>query len=133
MNPFQAMVDGLGAAWQQERARKQLTLGRLIEQLFTLDPARRMEGVGNPHSYRGYYCDLAFELLLEPYTTVGQFHAAATGAMGQVFVGYKGGDFVMGAKTPLWIASYGNTGDRLIGLDTNGEVVRLITAPDDEL
>ena len=49
-------------------------------------------------------------------------------AMGQVFGGYKGGDYVMGALTPLWVASYGTTGDKLMALHAGGE---LETAPNE--
>jgi len=43
-------------------------------------------------------------------------------AMGQVFNGYKGGDFVMGALTPVWIASYGRLGRKIIALSDDGKL-----------
>jgi len=42
--------------------------------------------------------------------------------MGQVFNGYKGGDFVMGALTPVWIASYGRLGRKIIALSDDGKL-----------
>jgi hypothetical protein len=40
-------------------------------------------------------------------------------AMGQVFTGYKGGDYVMGALTPLWIANWGSGGGmKILSIDT---------------
>ena len=38
--------------------------------------------------------------------------------MGQVFEGYKGGDFMMGALTPLWVAAYGNCGNKLLAINS---------------
>jgi len=49
-------------------------------------------------------------------------------AMGQVFYGYKGGDYVMGALTPVWLASYGCCGQKLMALHVDGEIE---TADDD--
>lgn len=43
-------------------------------------------------------------------------------AMGQVFTGYKGGDYVMGALTPVWVANYGCGGVKLITLSAGGEI-----------
>ena len=48
--------------------------------------------------------------------------------MGQVFCGYKGGDFVMGALTPVWVSEYGCCGPKLMALHVGGEVE---TAEDD--
>jgi hypothetical protein len=39
-----------------------------------------------------------------------------------VFTGYKGGDFVMGALTPLWLASYGSCGRKLMAVHAGGEL-----------
>ncbi len=38
-----------------------MTLEELINRLKELPPDLRMDGLCNPHSYRGYYCELAFE------------------------------------------------------------------------
>jgi hypothetical protein len=58
---LQAMIDGMSAGWQKERAESQMTLGKLIDKLDSLPPETKLEGFGEPHSYRGYYSDLAFE------------------------------------------------------------------------
>ena len=32
-------------------------------------------------------------------------------AIGEVFEGYKGGDYTMSKNTPVWVANYGNSGN----------------------
>ena len=39
----------------------QMTLGKLIQELEKLPKDKLIEKIGKPHSYRGYYSDLAFE------------------------------------------------------------------------
>lgn len=104
---------------QGERAQEQMTLGNLIAALEALPAGATIKYIGEPHSYRGYYCDLAFE------PRAGRRLAAdvlkeCTDAMGKVFGGYKGGDFVMGARTPVWIAEYGCCGDKIMQLNPDG-------------
>ena len=118
------MINGMSQEWQRERATTQMTLGKLIERLTAMPPETLIEGIGNPHSYRGYYCDLAFERTDERLTA-GAALAMCKAAMGQVFEGYKGGDFQMGASTPVWIASYGCCGDKFMGVNDDGTLERL--------
>jgi hypothetical protein len=116
IHPFQAMVDGMGAAWQKERAKDQMTLGEFIALLETLPPEKEVIGLGELMSYRGYYCDLAFEP--DDRMPVGDLLDMCRGAMGKTFMGYTGGDFMMGESTPLWVAHYGiSSGDKLMGLE----------------
>lgn len=121
-DPMQALVDGMSAQWQRERAETQMTLGAFIEALEAMPQDRQIEGIGHPHSYRGYYSDLAFERISEKVTVV-QALAMCKESMGQVFVGYKGGDYVMGALTPLWIASYSCCGDKFMGIGEDGSLL----------
>lgn len=121
MGNLQALIDGLSAHWQQERAEKQLTLGELIETLAAMPEGTEIEGLGDLRSYRGYYCDLAFEP--EPgKRPVAEILEVCRSAMGRVFVGYKGGEYVMGAKTPLWLAPYGSSGVEIMGIRSDGTV-----------
>lgn len=86
-----------------------VTLGELIRYLELLPPDQPVDvGFGRPHSYRGYYEDLAFEPVAN--TTIGNMLAAARSALGATFEGYKGGDYVMGERTDCWLAEYGDTG-----------------------
>lgn len=86
-----------------------ISLGALIEWLKDLpqDMVVR-DGFHNPHSYRGYYEDLAFEP--KENVTVAEMLASAESALGETFKGYKGGDFKMTASTDCWLAEYGSCG-----------------------
>lgn len=92
-----------------------MELGKLIQRLEQADPdlAVRM-GFGSPHSYRGYYDELAFEP--EPNVSVGDMLEAAKGALGKTFIGYKGGEFTMDEYTTVWISRYGEGEGEIIGL-----------------
>lgn len=129
---LQALVDGLGMQWQRERAQKGLTLGGLLTILRELAQNREIVGIGGPISYRGYYCDLAFEPSDRVRTVYDLRKQCEEECMGQIFEGYKGGDFMMGANTPVWIAGYGDCGVRLVGLNTDSDPITPITAPEDD-
>lgn len=104
------------------------TLGRVeynIEQYFTLgniidfleaQPNKEQKvpiGFFNPHSYRGYYHDLAFEPVKN--TTIEVMLYACNWANGKDFQGYKGGWFKMDRDTDCWIAYQGRGGGEKIG------------------
>lgn len=124
MDQVQAMFDGLSAAWQKERAAEQMTLGSLITALRELPngtEVQKFDGIG---SYRGYYCDIA----LEPGSgmmPVADLLALCESAMGRVYEGYKGGDFLMGESTPIWIAEYGCLGEKIMTVNDDGTFVTL--------
>ena len=125
---IQALVDGMGAQWQRERAATQLTLGALIAALEAMPADSTVANLRDPASYRGYYSDLYFEQG-EGTRQAKDLLAECKAAMGQVFTGYKGGDYVMGALTPLWISTYGHSsGTKLMAVHAGGEVE---TAQDD--
>lgn len=127
-NPLQALVDGMNAEDQRARAAsEQWTLGEMIAHLEALPTDKSVSGLGELMSYRGYYSDLAFEPTSTDETAASILQRCRA-AMGEVFPGYKGGDFVMGRNTPLWVAPYGCCGDKLMGLTEDG---RTITEPDD--
>jgi len=117
---IQALVSGLSAQWQKERSETQFTLGELIDYLKEIPQETRILGLGDLESYRGYYSDLAFEPTTEDRTANDLLNECQS-AMGEVFTGYKGGEFVMGRNTPLWVSSYGTCGPRLMGFsEVNG-------------
>ena len=125
INPTQALFDGMSAAWQKERATKQMTLGALIKALEGItDRGRTIVGLGRTMSYRGYYSDLAFEPSEKPLT-ITQALDLAKGCMGLMFTGYKGGDFQMGEGTPIWSASYGDCGPRIMSLRIDTDPITL--------
>lgn len=112
---MQMLVDGWNAQEQKKRAATQMTLGELIGVLDAMPSEAKVANLQEAHSYRGYYSDLAFELN-EGTRPAGDLLAECRAAMGKVFTGYKGGDYVMGALTPLWVASYGCCGQKLVAV-----------------
>lgn len=112
-------MDGMSAQWQKERSESQMTLGTLIDTLAAMPPETELEGFGEAHSYRGYYSDLAFEKM-EGKTTAERALTMARGCMGEVFTGYKGGDYPMGRNTPVWLAEYGSCGMKIVSIRDDG-------------
>jgi hypothetical protein len=82
----------------------------------TLEPAPDTSkvlplGFSNPHSYRGYYDDVAFEPTKN--VTINSMLAAARSAVGVTFSGWKGGEYRMNEWTTAWLAVEGSTGETL--------------------
>ncbi len=124
---MQSLIDAMSREWRKERSATQLTLGKLISVLESMPPDFKVQGIGNPHSYRGYYSDLAFESL-GGRRKCSELLRECKGIVGEVFQGYKGGDFPMSEDTPLWLAMYGMTGDRLMSVNSDGSFA---TAPEE--
>lgn len=117
MDP-QSLMDGLTKAMRMSRKGYHLSLGGLIGDLKKASDECSVviDGGGHPGralSYRGYYEDLAFAPSDTPIT-VGEFRIVCQAALDATFTGYKGGDFVMTADTPLWISSYGTASGQAI-------------------
>ncbi len=121
MNNIQAFFDGMSAQMQRQRAATQMTLGKLIAALEAMPDGAEVANLCDSHSYRGYYEDLAFERATG-VRPAAELLSECKAAMGQVFTGYKGGDYVMGALTPVWVANYGCGGVKLITLSAGGEI-----------
>lgn len=58
---FDALFSIMKKAWQAERAETQMTLGTLLKALGDMHGLDTVDGLKNPHSYRFYYEDFAFE------------------------------------------------------------------------
>lgn len=58
---FDALFSIMKKAWQAQRAETQMTLGTLLKALGDRHGLDTVDGFENPHSYRGYYEDIAFE------------------------------------------------------------------------
>jgi hypothetical protein len=121
VNNFQALIDGLSAGWQRERSETQLTLGELIDALEAMPDGAVVANLCDPDSYRGYYSDLYFEHQ-EGTRPAADLLADCREAMGQAFEGYRGGTYYMNAATPLWIATYGCCGDKLMAVLPGGVI-----------
>ena len=83
----------------------------LLEELITIlescELGKTVEGFGNPHSYRGIYCELAFEPMT---TTIQGMLEAARSADGECYRGYKGGAFDMDGSVEVHLAYEGSCG-----------------------
>lgn len=89
-----------------------ITLGKLIEVLESVEPSQQVPlGFHNPHSYRGYYHCLGFEPLEE--TTVGEMLDCCKKANGEIFYGWKGGEYKMSLDTECYLSEIGDVGEPL--------------------
>lgn len=102
----------------------QLTLGQLIEKIESITN-NDCDGdepyvvydfeylfPSSINSWRGSYSELAlnFESGGSPMS-ISSFLSMLKETVGKTFEGYKGGDFLMGKETPIWVANYGNSGN----------------------
>lgn len=87
-----------------------MTLGRYIKRLEAADPEQKVKiGLGNPHSWRGRYDELAFEPVED--TTIGDMLSQARSAVGATYTGYKGGKFFMDEETTINVDMHGSWTD----------------------
>lgn len=91
-------------------------------------------------SYRGYHDHLALGWsedsvkdksgnFVSHWPKAKDVLAELKSALGKTFKGYKGGDFMMAANTPLWVAKWGQSGGTgIVGMTCDEYIVMLITA-----
>jgi hypothetical protein len=73
-----------------------------IDLLKKYDPNQVLPiGLGNPHSWRGSYYELAFEPVQN--ISIGEMLETAGRCIGRTFSGWKGGDFEMHEYTTIHI------------------------------
>jgi len=118
-NPFglQSILTNAVNKMRQEsfKTSEQLTLGEII---------LKLEAIKNPKlpvlfdikkyhptgidSWRGSYNELALEYESKGKTMLlSDFLKMLKDTIGKTLTGYKGGDFLMGKTTPVWVANYG--------------------------
>lgn len=96
-------------------------LGKVIETLKSLPPDLVLPvGLSNPHSYRGYYEQLAFEP--KENVSVEECLKVAKSCVDKTFTGYKGGDYMMTEDTSCWLCTYGSSG----GVQLSAFLIRLL-------
>ncbi|MFI0934658.1 hypothetical protein ACH4RG_23410 [Streptomyces sp. NPDC021019] len=101
-----------------------MTLDELLTALGHADQTHVLpNGFNNPHSYRGYYDELAFEPAEN--ISVADMAAAGWAAMDETFEGYKGGQFTMTGDTDCWLSFEGWAGGEPI---TTELLARLLAA-----
>lgn len=129
---LQKLVDNSVIANRAEEMKtsEQLTLGELIMKLETVSPVyedydkkQQDKDVAFEFEYlkptglsswRGSYRELAIEFDGDKEYTVKSFIKELKEAIGKTYQGYKGGDYVMGKTTPLWVANYSNCGETAV-------------------
>lgn len=90
------------------------------------------------YGYHSYDCPCKFSASLPSSPTAGEFLEMLSKVKGNYFEGYKGGDYLMGKSTPVWVANYGDSsgyknndkGDYQAVVDVieDTECVRIITS-----
>lgn len=124
MNGLQRLFDTMATAEQATRSGYHVTLGKLISALsatnpnllvLAVDEEGKQSAVSRFISYRGYYSDLALTPTDDAPLTVSALLMQAKAALGATFEGYKGGNYVMDERTPLWFADYGFSGSAIVG------------------
>jgi len=87
-----------------------MTLRELIDYLENV-PLDQVASIGfhNPHSYRGMYDCLAFEPTEN--VTAKSMLTSAIEALDTSYTGWKGGEFMMGQYTDVYLAEEGNQGE----------------------
>jgi len=126
---MQKLIDDFLKKCQEERSSTQMTLGNFISGLENFPQDKEIENIDSPHSYRGYYSDLAFQKEEGTRTVGSLLTQLKTECLGKVFQGYKGGDFFMSDETPMWIANYGSTGVKIVEI-IEEDILLLSTAED---
>src|SRR5688572_31200490 len=89
-----------------------MTLDAIIEELEKHDAGKIVrDGFANPHSYRGYYSEIAVEPA--DYVTVGSMLECLKKARGTTMCGYKGGDYMMNGYVGVYLARYSECGEQI--------------------
>ena len=109
-----------------------MTLGRFISELEILPQYGEIENIYSPHSYRGRHSDLAFLRERGTIPIYGLIELLKDECLGQTFPGYKGGAFQMDENTPLWIADYGCSGVKIVGIAAKDCPISLMTQEEDD-
>lgn len=105
----------------------QITLGELRKSLKYLPPSKKIEYLHSPHSYRGYYDELAFECSSFKQTTVKNTLKMLDECIGATFEGYKGGKFKMENDTYINVATYGMCGRKIVGINICQDPITILT------
>lgn len=94
------------------------------------------------YSWRGSYRELALGFTEEGsgdgFKTVSELLEDLKNAVGKTYEGYKGGDYLMGKTTPVWIANYGDSSgyrngeihtEAIVGVEEREDKAVLLTKP----
>lgn len=98
-----------------------LTLGELADALDALHPLKPIPGLCAPHNYRGWSGHIAFGV--GAAVLARDVAALVRAQIGTRHEYCKGGSHIMRADTPVWQASRGELGRRVVGLRDDGHVI----------
>ena len=125
---------------------KEYNLGNLIKDLKKYKDSNFLVEFDNGKvptkfsSWRGSYCELALEYKDEGICFADNLYINAFNANGSIFVGYKGGEYIMDLLTPIHQANYGECGVKIndkyneykiIGIEEKNNKVIILTRIDD--
>lgn len=113
---IQLLVNSINYTSREGRSKYHLTLGKLIKYL---EPYKESDiplvlsddhtkTITYPHSYRGYYSDLAYEVVKRDSLNTGlvtDLYDRISGSLNSKYTGWKGGEFKMNEDTPLWLVT----------------------------
>lgn len=129
--------DALVALEEARRKREstQLTVGSLLEFLRTAEPTanivfdRNSGSPTDPHSYHGYFEDLAFDYDTNKIITVDDMIHLLESCIGQLFQQFQKdqGHYQMCTETPLWLSHSGCHGWKIVGVEFSSALVTLLT------
>lgn len=132
----QRLVNSLNESMKDIRKDYHVTLGQLInvlsenqlKQVVYESPDKiTVCGFNFPHSYRGYYCDLAFSPC-DNISSTDDLLYILKDILDGYLEGYKGGSYQMTKDTPLWISEYGEaSGLAIVDVKVSNSRVSLIT------
>ena len=99
------------------KTSKQLSLGELIlkleavknKNLLVYYDDKKFAPTNSFLSWRGSYRELAMDYEKTASYTVKDILEAAKETIGKTLGGYKGGDYLMGKNTPIWVANWGES------------------------
>ena len=132
-NEIQDYFNSLSELWRKERSETQLTLWKLISRLVKVQENNLADNIVyfNLCSYRGYYADLALSTIPTETISIEDAIVELQDTIDKEFRGYKGGEFIMDKNTPLWVADYGNLGNKIVDIQIVNNTVYFITKEDE--
>lgn len=130
---FDALVELEEA--RRRREKTQFTIGGLLDLLRTAEPTanivfdRNSGSPTDPHSYHGYFEDLAFDYDTNKIITVDDMIHLLEFCIGQLFPQFQKnqGHYQMCKDTPLWLSHSGCYGWKVVGVEFSSTLVTLLT------
>lgn len=143
---LQQMVNGINER-EKIRSGKEYNLGNFIKDLEKYKNEFLEVEFDNGfiptefNSWRGSYCELALGYKKKGIIHNPELYRKAFNANNSIFVGYKGGDFLMDLDTPIHQANYGDVGiieekgypeRKIVGLKKKNDKLIIITRVEED-